>query len=293
MEGHLLDLARPDHPYLFGFLQGDGTLAKQKARPNDGRGSLSVELEKGDVELLKRFQRLLTCNSYLAPRTRTTNFKEDWESVVWRLYHQPLRLQLEELGIPVGRKSAIVKPPVVVHVENDYWRGLLDADGSLGLTGSGWPFVSFVTSSDYVALGYLNYLQQVIGKRKTSSRNERDSVYNIAVVKEDAQTVAQTLYYDGALALDRKVSEARTVLGWVRPPNLPMHSPLIRWLPEEDETLLVLGPKEAVEVLSRTIHATTLRHRALKRGGVKRPRRLIYAGMSAETLDHWNAPDNL
>ncbi len=67
-----LDLTRPEHAYLFGFLQCDGHLSKSARN----RGRLSVELSVRDVALLERFQELVPYPTSITTRTRGTNFTE-------------------------------------------------------------------------------------------------------------------------------------------------------------------------------------------------------------------------
>jgi hypothetical protein len=50
-----LDLERPEHAYLLGFLLGDGTLSAGRGR----KGRLSVELHIRDEALLVELSRLL------------------------------------------------------------------------------------------------------------------------------------------------------------------------------------------------------------------------------------------
>ena len=50
-----LELTRPEHAYLYGFLQCDGHLTENTRN----RGRLSVELSIRDVALLERFQELV------------------------------------------------------------------------------------------------------------------------------------------------------------------------------------------------------------------------------------------
>src|SRR5437867_2983943 len=121
-----------------------------------------------------------------ASETRTS--KKGYETSLLSIFDREFREQLQMWGLPVGRKSRIVKPPDGLVSEVDYVRGLVDGDGSLGLTRKGYPFLSLNTSSDAIAEFYIDFLQRVTGRpRKTASRNKRDDAYNIAVFKELAQ----------------------------------------------------------------------------------------------------------
>lgn len=101
-----LDLAVPEHAYMFGFLQCDGHLSENTRK----RGRLSVELSEVDRRLLEQFRDLIPFPSAITTRTRRTNFSEKHTSVVWTVCSLAFRRELIALGLPVGTKSRIVMP---------------------------------------------------------------------------------------------------------------------------------------------------------------------------------------
>jgi hypothetical protein len=80
----------------------------------------------------------------------------------------------------------------------------------------------------------MEFVERIIGKAKTCSRNLRDQVFNIAVFKEDAQRLAAAMYYEGSLALPRKMEKARQVAEWMRPMEMRKVENRKRWTSEED-----------------------------------------------------------
>ena len=54
MPSHYLELTRPEHAYLFGFIQADGHLYKNPKLPN--KGKLQVELSGRDLDILLKLQ---------------------------------------------------------------------------------------------------------------------------------------------------------------------------------------------------------------------------------------------
>lgn len=256
---HLTD---PHHSYFFGFVQGDGHLYRQKGHPNKGR--LSVELSVRDQDILFRFKDMFP-DSSIRYRERDTNFRDDYVCAIWTLCGQAFREEIELLGLPVGSKSLIIEPPKTEHCPIDYWRGIIDADGSLGLTSAGLPFVSLVTTSQMLADAYEAFLFSIIGKHKILNRNKRDRAFNIMIVREDAVKVAKVLYYDGCLALDRKKGKARDVVGWVRPAGMRINSSIGAWTSEQDSVIMTVSVKEACRLLRRTKASVTARKTRLKR----------------------------
>ncbi|MET8540733.1 LAGLIDADG family homing endonuclease [Kitasatospora sp. NPDC004799] len=261
------DLERPEHAYMFAFLQADGHLAQEVGN----KGRLTVELSARDAPILEEFQRLCPHNSTISYRTRTTNFKADHTSAMWTVCAREFREELQTLGLPVGRKSEIVAPPSVPFSERDYLRGLVDADGSVGRTSQDLPFVSLTTKSDAVAIFTADYADRLCGARRKLNRNKRDDVYNILFLKEAAVALATDLYYSGCLALPRKLAGADRAAAWVRPPTMGFAPPRRSWTPDEDEVILTAPSMErASEQLGRTLKSCKIRHWRLV--GPKRPR---------------------
>lgn len=258
----MLDLKNASHSYFFGFVQADGHLRRIKGN----KGALSVELGSQDRWLLEQFTQLVPVYSSITTRRRKTNFKDEYESAAWTVYDLAFRQTLLALGMPEGRKSAIVAPPQVEFSQADYYRGLVDADGALGLTSNGYPFLTLTTHSESLANGYLGFVEGIIGKAKTSSRNLRDQIFNIAVFKEDAQRVAAILYYKGSLALPRKMEKARQIARWVRPEEMRKVENRKRWTVEEDSFVLNHPITESMQTLGRSEKSISLRRWRLLNG---------------------------
>lgn len=242
-----IDLKKPEFAYFYGFIQADGSLSKATRN----RGRLSIEINRNDSLLLEQFKKLLPNISYLSERERSTNFSKEYKSTTLKVYDKKFRDNLVELGMLYGKKSDIVGVPNVDFSEVDYYRGIIDGDGSLGLTGNGFPFLTLVTASDSLKNNYLNFLETITGKKKEMSRNKRDNIYNICIYKEDAQKVVAILYYDNCIGLERKKQKAVEVLSWRRPKGMRKVPNKRKWTKEEDEYILSHTLTESVEQLGR------------------------------------------
>jgi hypothetical protein len=253
---------------MFGFLQADGHLSKGVGQ----KGRLTVEISVRDVALLREFQRLTPYNTSITERTRSTNFAESYTSVTWTLSSLQARTTINELGLPYGRKSRTIAPPQVDFSRRDYLRGLIDADGSVGFTREGFPFVSLTTASDAIGSYLCEYAKTVTGTERTGRRNARDGVYNILWMREPAQRLAADLYYPGCLALERKRAAAESLATWVRPAGMRAAHTARRWTAQEDMVLLKLkSPTAAAEALGRTAQSCNLRLWRLRSGRVPVP----------------------
>ncbi|MFJ5640747.1 LAGLIDADG family homing endonuclease [Streptomyces sp. NPDC093223] len=235
-----MDLTVPEYAYMFGFLQADGHLAQGVGR----KGRLTVEINAKDVGLLRRFQQL-------TPYYRTA---------------------LNDLGLPYGSKSRTVAPPTVAFARRDYLRGVVDADGSVGRTSKGFPFVSLTTASTAVAAYLCFYAGKVTGSERTLKRNARDDVYNVLYTKENAQLLAADLYYDGCLSLERKQAAADALSTWIRPAGMRVAPARRRWTAHEDRVLLRLDDDAAAAAeLGRTEKSCCIRRWRLRTGRTPMP----------------------
>ena len=211
-----LNLENPKLAYMIGFIMSDGNLYETTRT----RGKLSIEIKKQDIEILKEISKLVTCNFSITERTRTTNFKNNYTTACLRICDLEFRKELKRVGVHSGKKFNICSTPLVPYSEIDFWRGIIDGDGSLGITSQSIPFVSLITNSESMAQEYINFLNKHLGKRKTSQRNKRDGNFNIMVTKEDAQKIASLIYYPVCLSLNRKFKKSKEVIIWKRPKQM-------------------------------------------------------------------------
>jgi hypothetical protein len=220
--------------------------------------------QNGTGKILEVFASLISARSTINTRTRNTNFKTGYRAAIWTVYDLGFRRTLQTLGLTPGRKSGSVDAPSVPFSQPDYFRGLIDADGALGLTGNGFPFLTLTTASERLATRYTEFVAGVIGKRKLSSRNTRDGVYNICAYKEDAQQLGAVLYYDGCLALPRKLLKALEVQSWVRPVTMTRIENRRSWTDEEDQYVLTHTIEQAVAALGRSPRSVSMRRWRLR-----------------------------
>ncbi|MGR6999808.1 LAGLIDADG family homing endonuclease [Yinghuangia aomiensis] len=259
-----MDLTQPEYAYMFGFLQADGHLSAASRN----RGRLALEVSSIDRELLVKFQELCPYPSSVRDRTRTTNFKADHTSSMWSMHSLEGRTIISSLGLPYGKKSTLITPPTVDFSARDYLRGLVDADGSVGFTGPGKPFIGLSTSSEAIARFFADFCMTLTAAVRNPGRNRRDNIFNIAYFDRTAVKLTKELYYDGALALGRKARSASAVAKWEPPPpRSTLHGAGHgnRWTPEEDQIALRERPARAAELLGRSPASCTTRRSQLRK----------------------------
>lgn len=237
--------------YFIGFVQTDGTITEQSRN----RGRISIEINSGDRNLLEQMKEELNklgLNATLGERTRDTQFKVDYQSVILRVFDLEFR-QFISNYIPSGKKSdtvQFVKDIDSTYIKH-YVRGLIDGDGSVGITSEGFPFVSFWTINESLAAGLENYFFKLTNKHRSLNRTKRDDGITIVYTKEEAQLISEELYRDADIKLDRKYKNYLELMKWQRPPDMKkMYSK--KWDKEQDEYILNHTINESMQELGRT-----------------------------------------
>jgi len=256
-----LDLTIPEHAYMFGFFQTDGHLYLQSGN----KGKFTLELSKRDEHILYEFQKLIPCYSSVIPRTRDTNFKKNSESCTLTVSDLDYRTLLNSLGIPYGKKPDLQKPPTISYSEIDFIRGIIDANGSVGMSKKNYPFISFTTYSDDMANYFKAFIAKHTGLIKNDERNKRDNIYNLTVFRDEAVILTRILYPLNCLSLKRKYASAQEVIKWIRPEGMRTKSQHRSWTNEQDEFIKTHTIEESVQLLNRNKNSIEMRLWRLKR----------------------------
>lgn len=245
----------PVHAYLYGLIQTDGHLSQDTRN----RGKLQIEMSYRDADVLKQLASVIPYNSRISTRTRSTNFSPEHTSATLRVCAKEFRDELVGLGMMYGKKSETLDVPQCKFSAADYFRGIIDGDGSLGFTSHGFPFLSLCTASEKLAVAYEAFIRQMTGKEKRLLRNSRDRVFNIIVFKEDAQAVAVTLYYQDCVSILRKKRMALTMQAWKRPRDMRQVVHKKFWTNEQDGYILSHTVEESALALQRTAQSVKMR----------------------------------
>lgn len=194
--------------YIFGILVTDGNLYLTSRN----RGKVQLEISKKDEDLVDKLVKLVPFSSK-GSRKRKTNFsKSEVGYVCFRNTKMEFRKKLIENGFPVKNKTLNASTPLGEYEEISFWRGVIDGDGSVGITSKNEPFVSLVTKSEFLKEKYLEFLHKKFGITKKLNRNKRDNVYNIVVKNKNAKDLANLLYNNDEIHLNRKYDKAMFIL---------------------------------------------------------------------------------
>jgi len=256
-----------DISYLIGLFQTDGNIYDVKRN----RGKAVIEISIKDRDIIEKIKKLISYNYTITKRTRNNTHVNghkyiDKEYISIKIYDINFRKFLNDCGVPSGKKSSIISPPL--YLKNlsikDYVRGLYDGDGSLGMTKANIPYVSMVTASRNLANFLFEYISDVTGKpKKDTNPNKRDNIYNIVITKEDAVKFCNEVYYDDCLSMNRKMENSKIVKKWTRPDGMMMVSRK-KWTETEDEYILNHSIYDSIKKLKRTKKSITMRLIRLK-----------------------------
>lgn len=250
--------------YLFGLFVTDGNLTLNTRN----RGRISLEVSEKDKDIIEKLFKLIP-NSSISERTRDTNFKLDYHTYNFTNSRREFREWFIKRGFPVTNKTETCGIPSEKYSIFDFWRGVIDGDGSLGITAKGFPFISLVTKSEPLKIAYCDFLKEYYNIDKNVNRNKRDDVYNIVLFREDAQQLIHDLYIkdNPSLYIDRKYNSALKALEWVRPNNMPKKKAAKRYTAEEIEFLKTHSIEECISHFSnRTPKAIRLKKHRLETG---------------------------
>lgn len=199
--------------YIFGLLMTDGCLELRERN----RGKISLEISYNDRDIIDKLIKIVP-KSIITERTRQTNFKEEYHSITFNNFDLSFRTFLIENGFPTADKTNNATIPINDYSEIDFWRGVIDGDGSLGITKDNRPFISLTTKSEQLKNFYCDFLYRRFDITKNVKRNKRDNIYNILVFGRKAIEIAKLLYTSSKseLYINRKYQKAMEMLNVVK-----------------------------------------------------------------------------
>ncbi len=243
--------------YLIGLLQTDGNLYET----GQNKGKLTIEINIKDKDIIYKIAELIPVHYHIRERTRQTNYASE-HSICLTVSNWAFRNLVKEWGLPAGRKSLLIKPPL--HVPQlsikDYIRGLIDGDGAVGFMKNGAPYVSLATQSDPIKEFITNYISEITGKiKKETNRNKRDNIYNIMIIRNDARIFCEEIYPKDCLSLNRKYKKAQEIKNWIRPSNMRICRQKRNWNVIEDDYIQNHTIEESMTHLNRTKRSVQMR----------------------------------
>jgi hypothetical protein len=200
--------------YWVGFIMGDGSIARDRYGV---ASSTVISLAACDEAHILKFLRFAGSSQSPTVQLMHGGFSPHASAVTASIYSRPMVQDLLRFGVTHGKtKRASVE---LLADDRHFWRGLFDADGSLGIYSHGRhgdgahisisepePLISqFAT---YVRRNFPDHTVSVVRHPRT------DVVRTIQLSNRIARSVVKLLYDGATVYLDRKMETARRVLDW-------------------------------------------------------------------------------
>lgn len=241
--------------YLYGLFLTDGYLVNQ-----NGNEYLSIELKGEDKDFLENLSQYF--QSHLYSRTRNTNFKRDYSSTCLTITDSKTIKEILQMGFPKKDKTIVAAPPQTKYSEKDFWRGVIDGDGSLGIRKAG-IYLNLTTKSESLKEAFVILVEKITGFKMNVHRNVRDNIYNLTIVSHKAQKIIKWIYEDCDLnfVLPRKYNKYLEI----KDITIKQNRAYERWTEEEVKFLIAHTNQECIKFLNRTETAIIKKRKALKR----------------------------
>ena len=206
--------------YVYGLLLTDGTISIKDH--NSYTGIVKLELSYKDKDIIEKLYQIIPFSS-IRERTRTTNFSQEYHSIIFSNSRKNFINELVAMGFPTENKTINACPPNCEYDINAFWRGVIDGDGSLGIRqgkhGSE-AFLSLVTKSELLKEAFCSYLNSITHEQYNPKRNIRDGVYNIGCGTSNTKKVIDKLYYNATIYLDRKYNKMLEINQFIKDNNI-------------------------------------------------------------------------
>ena len=188
-----------DAAYWIGFLFADGSVS------SDGQsGRVSVRVSERDRNQLVKFRTFLGSTHKVgnAPAGNYGGYRSK-RSV--RISIPSVRLSQQLLSL--GRYQGPINDLLIQ--SSDFWRGVVDGDGSLGILASGYAYFGLVGSRRLLEAFLLFLKNNDLGARMTIRPDK--TIFQIATAGYIAEKIVAFLYESATVALDRKAAAAAKI----------------------------------------------------------------------------------
>ena len=248
------------YSYLYGLFGTDGNV-----RRTEDNHIYDLTLELIDEDIIDKINGVLP-NCSKTERERDTNFKKNYHSYILHCHNQDFIQWCENNCFPIRNKTERLSLPIE-YSEPDFWRGVIDGDGSIGLKNvEQQPFLSLATKSELLKEGFCDYIHKLTGFRPNVNRNKRDNIFNITLHGEKALLVLSDIYKDAEIYINRKYNSYLQIKDWKKQ-NLKGVKRL-PWSKQETEDLLILPQEEFIKKYpTRTLCAIKAKKTKILKGG--------------------------
>ena len=185
------DELTPESLYWIGMLYTDGHIEQNK------EASIELNLHDNDIDHLEKLKNFLKSNRKIKNGHNCKRFRFNSEKI---------RNRLVELGF-TSNKSTTIYPHELLKNSKDFWRGCIDGDGGLYEHPSGSktiPHIFFCGTLETIFDFIIFCSKNCEVKEKYPTKAPGNNFYRISYYGQDAKKIANYLYKDATVYLDRK-----------------------------------------------------------------------------------------
>ena len=189
---HVFDELTPESLYWIGMIFTDGHIEQKK------EASIDLTLHNEDIDHLYKFKEFLGTTREIK--------KDKGDCSRLRVNSKQLRDKLVELGFTHNKSTSIVPHELLKH-SRDFWRGCIDGDGGVYVHKSktGTSPQIFLCGTLETIFEFAIFCTSYIGiKEKFPSKAPGNNFYRISYYGQDAIKIADYLYKDATVYLQRK-----------------------------------------------------------------------------------------
>lgn len=200
--------------YWLGFLTADGWVNKSN---KTGSGVVGVELQYGDINHFKKFNKSINGNYQIADRWREcklSKYSEKHHSCILRIFSLTMYDALCNLGFTNEKSFDGFIPPMNSNLIRHYMRGYFDGDGCFTYTNKSFH-VSFCTSSKVLSQDIIDIMakENIEIQNKHYTTEYGTEMYIPFICKNEFKIkFLNWIYQDCNIYLDRKYKKYLKVL---------------------------------------------------------------------------------
>lgn len=180
--------------YWIGFLLADGSISSSRA-------TISLGLKFSDAEHVRKFARFVgVLEESVIEFDGVNNFGRN-HGVKLSFIGKELIPQLAKYGVVPRKTKTASVPPSLAH-DPDFWRGLVDGDGSVRKD-RGYNYIQ-LDGTLAIVEGFRDVCYAIAGLRPALIPHA--SIFRAGLNSARATKLLKWLYYPGAVALERKAN---------------------------------------------------------------------------------------
>lgn len=196
---HAFDEITPESAYWIGFLMADGCVSLNQ---------IIINLQEKDINHLIKFNSFLKTNYPIKMIKSGYNSSSLIASLV--VSSKYITNRLSEYGV-TPRKSLTAKVCDELAFNRDFWRGVVDGDGTLFLGKKEYSYPQLNLGGSYHIINQYKYFIQSLVNCDPKIEKIK-SIFMLKISGKKAQKIIDTLYKNADIYLERKFLKSQDII---------------------------------------------------------------------------------